>query len=151
ASDLARVQRLPIDTRVDLGYVATEQVSTYFQAADVVVLPYKAITQSGILLTALANGRPVIATDVGELPAVIQRTDGGWVVPADDPLALRNALRQVLRMDRRALAQTGARARQVLESQFSWEQIASMTLAFYQDCSENRECVDEVSVCSGSY
>ncbi|MBU0601963.1 MAG: glycosyltransferase [Gammaproteobacteria bacterium] len=45
------------------------EVETFFSASDVVLLPYKEGTTSGVLKLAIAFERPVIATDVGDLPS----------------------------------------------------------------------------------
>src|SRR5690606_5011380 len=100
--------------------------------ADFVVLPYKAITQSGVLFAALASGTPVIVTDVGELASVVEKTEGGWVIPPEDSLALRNAIRLMVRADRAELASIGDRAREQLESHYGWGQIALSTVQLYQ-------------------
>lgn len=47
------------------GFVPEDKVRDYFESADVVVLPYRHIDQSGVLFTAFRFGTPVIATDVG--------------------------------------------------------------------------------------
>lgn len=49
------------------GWVADEDVATYFRAADAVVMPYQHIDQSGVLFLALRFGVPIISTDVGAI------------------------------------------------------------------------------------
>ena len=44
-----------------------EDVTRYFQAADLLVMPYRRISQSGVLFLALSLGLPVVATSVGAL------------------------------------------------------------------------------------
>jgi glycosyltransferase involved in cell wall biosynthesis len=63
--------------------------------ADVVVLPYIEASQSGVLMTALAFGLPVIATDVGEMADVVRTTGAGRIIPARDSAALAEALVEV--------------------------------------------------------
>ena len=55
-------------------YIPNEEVSKYFAAANVVVLPYRSATQSGIVPIAYQFDRPVIVTDVGGLRETV--TDG---------------------------------------------------------------------------
>ncbi len=97
--------RAPYDRRVtdlQLGsavrfvadYVPNDQVSLYFSAADVVVLPYLSATQSGIAQIAYNFDRPVIATAVGGLAEVIIDGRTGYVVPPGDPAALASAVRR---------------------------------------------------------
>ena len=72
-------------------YVANERVHLYFRAADVVALPYNEATQSGILSIAYGFARPVIATDVGGLPELVEDGVTGYVVPANKPQELAEA------------------------------------------------------------
>ena len=56
---------------ISLGYKSDEELLAYFSECNFVVLPYKEASQSGVLLTALSLGKPVIATKVGALPEVV--------------------------------------------------------------------------------
>lgn len=65
-------------------YIADDEVTHYFSAADVCVLPYKSATQSGITSISHHFNLPIIATDVGGLKETI--TDGvtGLIVETPD-------------------------------------------------------------------
>jgi len=115
------------------GYLPSEEVSATFLAADLCVLPYRdgASLLHGTLHAALAHGVPIVTTTPH--PAVLELVDrqNVYLVPADDPQALAEAL-SCLAADRdlrRALA-AGALA---LSEQFRWDRIAATTLARYQE------------------
>jgi len=74
------------------AYVPDEEVPAFFAAADVVVLPYRQASQSGVVALAQALGRPVIATHVGGLPGMIADGRTGLLVPPSDPEALAEAI-----------------------------------------------------------
>jgi len=61
------------------GYLDEADISTVFAAADAVVLPYRHIDQSGVLLLALTLGTPLITTNVGSFGAFISPTTGVMV------------------------------------------------------------------------
>jgi glycosyltransferase involved in cell wall biosynthesis len=88
------VRELGIAERVvlHLRYVANEEVADFFTAANVAVLPYTHATQSGIAQIAMSFDLPVIATEVGGLPEMIQPGTTGDTVPPGDPKALAAAL-----------------------------------------------------------
>lgn len=88
-----------VDRRLDDR--ATAQA---FLDADLVVLPYIEASQSGVLALAAAFGRPVVASEVGDLAATVRATGMGLLVPPGDPPALAAALL-------RALADPDERAR----------------------------------------
>lgn len=79
-------------------YVANEEIEPYFKAADVVCLPYRSATQSGIVMLAYGFGRPVVTTDVGGLPETVRAGETGVVVPQGDTDALADGIVEVLRM-----------------------------------------------------
>jgi glycosyltransferase involved in cell wall biosynthesis len=73
-------------------YIPNEQVTAYFSACDVVVLPYISATQSGIVQLAYNFDKPVIATDVGGLAEVVIDGVTGFIVPPSDPASLAQAI-----------------------------------------------------------
>jgi D-inositol-3-phosphate glycosyltransferase len=78
--------------RLENRYVPDEEVGALVAAADVVVLPYRSATQSGVVLVAYAGGCPVISTRVGGLPEVVEDGVTGYLVPPEDPQALADAI-----------------------------------------------------------
>lgn len=77
--------------RFECRFFADEEVPTIFSEADVVVFPYRRIDGSGALLTALAYGKPVIATDVGMFGELI--TDSRALVAPSSVESLAQKLR----------------------------------------------------------
>ena len=64
-------------------FVPENEVEGYFQGADVLVLPYRSIDQSGVLFQALGHGLPILATDVGEFAHYVSPSVGSLVRPND--------------------------------------------------------------------
>ena len=73
-------------------YVPNDEVAKYFCASDVVVLPYRSATQSGIVQIAYNFNKPVIATDVGGLSETVLHERTGYIVPPENPGALAEAI-----------------------------------------------------------
>ena len=69
-------------------FITDTELPLYFSAADVLVLPYRTATQSGIVGIALQMDRPVIATKVGGLGEYIQEGETGYLVEPENPEAL---------------------------------------------------------------
>jgi len=76
------INKLDIQKSVDLRlkFIPDNEVAEYFSAADVVALPYRAATQSGITQIAYNFNRPVIVSDVGGLAEIVPNGKVGYVV-----------------------------------------------------------------------
>jgi glycosyltransferase involved in cell wall biosynthesis len=104
----------------------------YFKAADVLVLPYKAIFQSGVLFLAYSFGLPVVATDVGSFREDIVKGQTGFLCRPDDPADLARAVRtyfaselyENLSIRRRELKNYANRT-------YSWHAVADLTCQGY--------------------
>jgi glycosyltransferase involved in cell wall biosynthesis len=107
------------------SWVASEEVPLWFQASDVLVLPYRRLYQSDVLARACAHAKPVVATAVGNSPEVLTDGETGWIVPPEDPMALAAALKEAL--DNPSEAQRRGRAAQAdLMERFSWRLTADV-------------------------
>jgi glycosyltransferase involved in cell wall biosynthesis len=106
--------------RVVDRYVANEEIAAYVAAADVVALPYRSATGSGIAQVAFGGGVPVIATRTGGLEEVVEDGVTGLLVPPSDPGALARAV------ERYFDESLGPRLRGGVErarSRFTWESL----------------------------
>jgi glycosyltransferase involved in cell wall biosynthesis len=110
-------------------FLPDEELAAYFRRADLVVLPYRQIDQSGVLFTALAFGAPLLLSDVGGFSELAQDGAAALVAPGD-PVSLAAELRRLL-ADAPARAALAARARAAAAGRYSWEQIAREHLALY--------------------
>jgi glycosyltransferase involved in cell wall biosynthesis len=111
-------------------FIPDGDLPTYFRRADLVVLPYREIDQSGVLATALAFGKPMLLSDVGGFPEVAA-TGAARTFPAGDAAALRDALRELLG-ERAELTAMTAAARAAVAGPYAWGAIARQTIAVYE-------------------
>lgn len=77
-----QIQRLQLTDRVHLftDYIPDDEVNRYFSAADLVVLPYRSATQSGVTQIGYHFERPMLVTRVGGLPEIVPDGVAGLVV-----------------------------------------------------------------------
>jgi glycosyltransferase involved in cell wall biosynthesis len=106
------------DTYRDLA-----SLTDLIRSADLVVLPYDSTDQvtSGVLVDAVAAGRPVVSTAFPHAVELLG-SGAGVVVPQRDPVALANAIRSVLTDPERA-ASMAAEARR-LAPELAWTAVA---------------------------
>ena len=116
---------------VDQRYIPDAEVPKYFCGADVVVLPYRRVYQSGVLLLAQSFGRPVVASAVGGLAEVIRDGETGWLVPAEDHHALAETLRSVL-SNREAAEAVGECGKRWVAEQYGWDRLATEIRSCYE-------------------
>jgi glycosyltransferase involved in cell wall biosynthesis len=128
------IEAAPPGVRFVPRFIGDTELPAYFRRADLVVLPYRDIDQSGVLFTALAFGKPLLLSDVGGFPEVAA-TGAARTFPSGDADALHCALGELLG-DRDALSSLAAGARAAAENVYSWEATARQTLALYEHLKE---------------
>lgn len=112
-------------------FVPDSELPAYLRRADVVVLPYREVDQSGVLYAALAFAKAMVLSDVGGFSEVASRHGAARLVPAGDPDALRDALADLIsRPERRAALEQRAAA--AAAGPYSWDEIGRRTLALYE-------------------
>lgn len=94
----ARIEASPASERITWceDYVDDVHMATLFEEADAVVLPYRHIDQSGVLMQALRHGTPVVATRVGAFEELIPPLVGELCEPGS-PLSLAQAVERFVR------------------------------------------------------
>ena len=117
------VAELGIGEIVAMGgdYVPNEDVGVHFSASDLVVLPYRSATQSGIVQVAYQLERPVLCTRVGGLEEMITDCETGLLVPPGDEKALVAAVRRYFEERLEAKLTAGLRRE---KSRMGWEALA---------------------------
>jgi glycosyltransferase involved in cell wall biosynthesis len=113
------------------GFLPIQTVADAFAAADVVAVPYRRASQSGVLYLAYGFRRPVIAYPVGGLVEAVLDGESGWICSEPTPAALAEALRSAGVLGRDELRRHGERGRAWAAGRFSWTAIAESTEAVY--------------------
>jgi glycosyltransferase involved in cell wall biosynthesis len=136
--NLAPARREELENRAEslgavhrLEYIPFSDVARYFSAADVLAMPYRHISQSGVLFLSLSLGVPVVASRVGGLPEVLNDGDDVLFVPPDAPPALAEALVRVLG-DARLRERLASGGRKVALDH-SWPSIAERTESVFAE------------------
>lgn len=112
-------------------YVDDAEVAAIFAHADLVVLPYRAIDQSGVLALAIGFGRAAIASDIGGFGELARAHGYPRTVPAGDASALARALGE-LAEDEQARRLLGERARALAKGELSVRAVAERLLGLYR-------------------
>ncbi len=130
------ITRLGIKERIvrRIEYVPDEQTELYFKAADVLMLPYTRIFQSGVLFLGYAFGLPVIATDVGSLRDDIVEGETGFLCRAEDPDDLADTISAYFVSDLYENLETRRKKIQHFANERnSWVKVAEILNAVYRN------------------
>jgi glycosyltransferase involved in cell wall biosynthesis len=127
--ELARRARAPV--RFVPRFVTDPEIPAFMRRADVVVLPYREIDQSGVLYASLAFAKPLVLSAVGGFAEVGERHGAAELVPPGDAEALAGALAGLLGDPerRRRLSEAAARAS---AGAYSWDAIGRRTADLYR-------------------
>ena len=111
-------------------FVTDGELRTLLQQSLFAVCPYVDATQSGVIMSAFALSKPVLATNVGALPEMLTHGRHGLLVPPRDATALAEAVRQMLDAD------VLRRMEQAIDDDFrsgsrSWSKIAERTTEIF--------------------
>ena len=119
---LSLIRRLKLEKQIIIidEYVPNEDVAAYFKAADLVVQPYVSATGSGVVQVAYGFGRPVIATSISSLEAVVEDETTGYLVPPEDPEALAGA---IVRFFREGKAKVFSKNIERRKHRYSWDKM----------------------------
>ncbi|RLG21353.1 hypothetical protein DRN74_02200 [Candidatus Micrarchaeota archaeon] len=115
------------------GNIDYEEMPFYYAAANIVVLPSLKEATSIAGLEAMACGKPLVGTNVGGIPAIIDNNETGLLVPPRDPHSLAEAVIKLL-IDNKLSLFFGRKGRQKAIKEFSWKVIAKRTLEVYKRC-----------------
>jgi glycosyltransferase involved in cell wall biosynthesis len=123
--------RVPGRVRFIDRFIPDNEIPAFMHRADLVVLPYRNIEQSGVLYTALAFGRPLVLSSVGGFTE-IGRRGAARLVPPEDPDELAEAITELI-ADRDTAAALAAGAEREASTISSWDRIAESTMSLYRD------------------
>ncbi len=77
-------------------YIPDDQVNIYFSAADIVVLPYKSASQSGIAQIAYNYDLPIIVSNLPGLSEIVENGKSGFIFESKNHIELANILNENL-------------------------------------------------------
>jgi glycosyltransferase involved in cell wall biosynthesis len=115
-----------------IEYVPDEEVELYFKAADVLILPYARVFQSGVLFLGYSFGLPAIAADVGNLKEEIIEGETGFVFTPQDSSDLARKVDKYFKSELfHNLETRRAEIKAYANERYSWGKVATITTAIY--------------------
>jgi glycosyltransferase involved in cell wall biosynthesis len=117
-----------------IEYIPDEETELYFKAADVLVLPYTHIFQSGVLFLGYSFGLPAIAADVGSLKEEIIEGKTGFVFKRQDSFDLAKLITKYFESELfRNLETRRPEIKKYANDQYSWDKVGRITTTVYSN------------------
>ena len=112
-------------------FIPHEDVEHYYCASDLVVLPYKKIYQSGVLMMTLSYERPAIVSNLPPLMEVISDNENGFLFEAENSNDLSDKLIEIL-ADKKNLEIVRKKGTELINTKYGWDEIGRLTKLAYE-------------------
>jgi len=118
------IDKLGIENKIitDLDFLPWRKVFSYFNICDVIVTPYREITNSMTPFLAYSFKKPVIATNVGAFAEIIDHNKSGLLVRNENVNELSDAILKLLK-NQKMCKKFGKFGFRKLKDEFSWKRI----------------------------
>ena len=117
------------------GFIPDAQVGAFFSASDLLVLPYRSATQSGVTQIAYRFDLPMVVTDVGGLPEIVPDGRVGFVVKPDT-VSIADAIERIWQPELLAHFRASIQSE---KKRFSWEEMCARIMEVYR-LTQSGEC-----------
>lgn len=114
-----------------IRFIDDSDIKYFFNACDIVALPYRQIYQSGVVLLAYAYEKPVVATTEGEFLNVIKANETGLLVEAGNSKEYSEALNWYLDNPEK-IVEYGKAGKDDLSERLSWKVIGKQVIDVYK-------------------
>jgi len=112
-------------------FIPHADVEHYYCAADLVVLPYKTIYQSGVLMMTLSYGKPALVSDLPPLKEVVTDMKTAFLFESENSISLAKKLNLIL-LDPEKLEQVRLNGEELINTKYDWYEIGRQTKQAYQ-------------------
>ena len=108
-----------------------QQIRIAYQSIDALALTSRREGLPNVVMESFAEGKPVIATDVGDVKALVENEKNGWLVPSGDPEALASAIENMVKAGASQRAKMGKAGFYKIQRIYSSDKLAERTLNVY--------------------
>ena len=112
-------------------FIPQEDVEHYYCASDLVILPYKKIYQSGVLMMTLSYERPALVSDLPPLKEIISDNENGFLFKTENVSDLTAKLNGIL-SDKGLMEEVRVKGAELINTKYDWGEIGRQTKQAYQ-------------------
>ncbi len=112
-------------------YIPSKDVAHYFHSADLSVLPYKRISQSGVLMMAMSYNVAVLTSDLPPFRELITDNETGFLFDSENVSSLSNKIITIFN-DKLLAENVRGRAMDLIRSEYNWDKLGVLSKVVYQ-------------------
>lgn len=117
--------------KTDIMFIPDEEVGYYYSAADIAVLPYLDVYQSGVIQLTYAYSKPAVATAIAPFMEIVEDGKSGFICKPNNSDDLARVMDQAANVDDQTLEEMAAEGRVTIEKKYSWNDIAKNITELY--------------------
>lgn len=114
-----------------IRYIHDDEIPLYYGAADLIVLPYKRIYQSGVLLMSMSYGIPTLVSDLPGMTSIVSDGVNGFTFPSENHTELAHKINAIVN-DSEKLKMVADSAFEYMTNKYGWSNIGRQTISFYE-------------------
>jgi D-inositol-3-phosphate glycosyltransferase len=112
-------------------YIPSEDVAHYFCSADLSVLPYKRISQSGVLMMAMSYNSAVLTSDLLPFTELITDNETGFLFESENVKSLSDKIISVFK-DEDSVSKVRKKGMDLIKTEYNWNRLGSLSKKIYQ-------------------
>ncbi|WP_411768212.1 glycosyltransferase family 4 protein [Winogradskyella sp. A3E31] len=133
-----QINQLKIKDSITLkGKLPQNEVLTFLQTQDVLLLPSLQEGIANVVLEAMAIGLPVVSTDCGGMSEVVIHKKTGWLVPIRNPIAMADAIVEIVESDAASINRVTQEAHRLVKGQFNYDTSVQEFISLYESVVES--------------
>jgi glycosyltransferase involved in cell wall biosynthesis len=114
---------------IKIGFLTNEELLSFIKISDLILLPYEKISQSGLLLTALAEKKPVLVSRINGLIEPFEIANPGWIITKSLNYSLHYIINNKEEIKK---IKNDEKMWSTIHHYYSWKKIAEKTQSLYK-------------------
>ena len=129
-NDIINKHNLRNNCILHIRFIPNHEVGYYYTAADLVILPYKRIYQSGVLMMTLSYKRPVLVSDLPVFKEIISNKNTGFFFKSENAASLSMEINRLL-ANKKILKKVAKNGAELVEKNYDWNDIGLLSKEIY--------------------
>lgn len=133
--DLSRKEELQEMVELRIKRIPWDEGGQLYKWADIVILPYLEISQSGVVGVAYHFSKPVISTNAGALPEIVKHNFSGLVINSTEPIKIKEKLKEYIKFflnNPDKITEFGKNAKKFVDTEMNWNKIVEKIIEEYK-------------------